>query len=114
MYIIVPMGIEMLMELYAFYAFHLWDGFLYGCLDAVFQCGESVRAGAAVTLQAHHNHAFIGHIDIFHVAAILLQVRAYLLQCVLDFTLYNDFFFVGHRLLFFLRDWVWLVFAVDY
>ena len=52
-----------------------------------------------MAFEAHDDHTFGGHVDIFYVATVLLQVGAYLCQSVLHFLLDGGFLLVGHVLL---------------
>lgn len=49
-----------------------------------------------MTLEAYHYDTFVGHINIFNVAAVLLEYGANLLKAILYFADY--FFFVFHRM----------------
>ena len=49
-----------------------------------------------MALQADHNHTFVGHIHVFDVAAVLLEIGADLFKCVLHFAFDGCFLFVGH------------------
>ena len=49
-----------------------------------------------MALEADDYNALSGHVNIFHIATILLEVRAYLCQSVLHLLLYGRFFLIGH------------------
>ena len=49
-----------------------------------------------MSLQVYHDNAFVGHVYIFHVAAVLLQIRTYLAQRILYFLLNDCFLFVSN------------------
>lgn len=85
------------MSTYSFDTFDFGYDAFDGCFDALFEGLHGVRAAAAVALKAHHDDAFVGHVDIFDVAAVLLQVGAYLGQGVLYFFFDCCFLFVGHN-----------------
>ena len=54
-------------------------------------------ARATMALQSDHDHTFIGHIDIFHIASVLLKIGTNLLQGILNLLFHNCFFLVGHK-----------------
>lgn len=62
----------------------------------MFERLEGMGAGAAMSLKANHYYTFVGHIYVFHIAAILLEIGSDLVEGVL-YAFFNDgFLLVGH------------------
>ena len=51
--------------------------------------------------QPHYHHTLVGHIDIFHVAAVLLQIHPYLVEGILHLLLHHCFLLICHIVRFF-------------
>lgn len=59
-------------RLNAFDRFDFGDDSFDGGFDALFERLHGVRTGTAMALEAYHNDPFVGHIDIFNIATVLL------------------------------------------